>query len=136
MTAKPNPRTMSASEWNEWRRSNPDIDIAMSQADLREANLTNKNLARVSFPYADMTGVDLTNSDLSHANLQGVILDDADIANANLRYADMRGARLRKSVISVKAVFLALISRKASYLISKFVIPTTVNLQLTFGMQS
>jgi uncharacterized protein YjbI with pentapeptide repeats len=68
--------------WNHWRVKNRDL-----VPDLRDADLTDANLA----------GVNLTNADLTHAKLGGANLDGAYLTIANLTSADLNRARLNSA---------------------------------------
>ena len=65
-----------------WRRSNPDVLLNLSDADLQDVDLRGANLKR-----ADLTGADLRGADLVGAQL----------GEAELTRADLRGARLVKA---------------------------------------
>lgn len=54
--------------WNRWRQHHPEVEIDLSEADLRHLNLS---------------GVNFREANLSQADLSGAILDDADFTGAN-----------------------------------------------------
>ena len=103
--------------WNRWREENPDVEIDLVDANLREANLWMANLreANLSGAYlrkaslngtslnkAKLRRADLTEANLSGADLNGAYLDDAELYRANLykadlREADLSGVKLRKT---------------------------------------
>jgi uncharacterized protein YjbI with pentapeptide repeats len=97
-------------------------DIVLTQANLREADLTNADLSRAILRSADLRYANLANADLrganldsaklrdatlEDANLDNACLDDAELLDANLEgvnlsnaqliFADLRGARLCKA---------------------------------------
>jgi uncharacterized protein YjbI with pentapeptide repeats len=63
--------------------------IRLSEADLREADLTEAHLRG-----ADLSEADLRRADLSKAFAEGAVLSEADLRGADLREADLRGANL------------------------------------------
>jgi len=92
-----------SAKWNAWKFDNKDIQIDMSRANLRGADLTGADrgfdlegvdlsyafLSRADLSYANLKGADLRRTDLSHANLRGT-----DLSHADLSYADLKGANL------------------------------------------
>ena len=64
----------------------------LSNADLRDANLSNADLFG-----ADLRCANLSNADLFGANLRGANLSNADLCGANLRGANLFGANLRNA---------------------------------------
>ena len=71
----------------------------LSDADLRGADLSNTNLSNAklidaSFIGANLNDTDLHNTDLSNANLSCVHFIGANLKGANLRYADLSDANL------------------------------------------
>jgi len=90
------------SDWNEWRKENPSVEIDLSGADLNgailigklfiEADLNEANLNKADLRFADLNGANLNEADLREANLS-----KADLTGANLSGADFRGANLYKA---------------------------------------
>jgi uncharacterized protein YjbI with pentapeptide repeats len=76
-------------DWNDWRENNPQI-----VPDLREADLSGRDLTM-----AWLAGVDLTRANLSDAKLHGGSLSGANLTGATLTDADLRGADLRRAVL-------------------------------------
>jgi hypothetical protein len=72
-------------EWNEWRKENPDEEVLLEEADLKSAYLK---------------GVDLKKAYLKGADLKRVHLEDADVSGADLREAKFRDAYLTNADIS------------------------------------
>ena len=71
----------------------------LSNADLRDANLSNAdlfgaNLRGANLSNADLFGANLRGANLFGANLRNADLRDADLRCANLSNADLRGANL------------------------------------------
>lgn len=58
-------------------------------ADLREVDLSHKNLEGADFSYTDLQG-----ANLSHANLRSANLEGANLSQANLSHSDLSGADL------------------------------------------
>ena len=92
-------------KWNNWRRKNRYVNPDLSEADLKNINLSGCNFggyvdagqrhADISFvpeieyeicnlSKADLRGADLKHANLSGANLRGADLSDADLEGANL----------------------------------------------------
>ena len=81
------------------------IRADLSNADLREADLSDVNLSYaylrgadlsdVNLSYANLSGVDLRGADLRYANLSEANLIEADLRYVNLSNAILRGADLR-----------------------------------------
>ena len=77
----------------------------LSDADLRGADLSNTNLSNAklidaSFIGANLNDTDLHNTDLSNANLSCVHFIGANLKGANLRYADLSDANLSDANLS------------------------------------
>ena len=97
-------------EWNEWRKDNPDQKILLEGARLAFANLQEVNL-RAAWMYeadlskADLTRADLSESELSHsglleASLTGAKLVDSLLCGAYLELADLTKADLTRAFLS------------------------------------
>ncbi|MHC4475345.1 MAG: pentapeptide repeat-containing protein [Planctomycetota bacterium] len=97
-------------EWNEWRKANPDEEIYLEGANLYQARLTgiclagahlaNANLNHAQLGNADLRNVRLTNANCRDAILSGVRLNQAELCGADLRHvqlgnADLQGADFR-----------------------------------------
>ena len=77
-----------------WRRSNPDVLLNLSDADLQDVDLRGANLKR-----ADLTGADLRGADLVGAQLAEAELTRADLRGARLIKADCYHTRLFKATL-------------------------------------
>jgi uncharacterized protein YjbI with pentapeptide repeats len=99
----------SQSEWNVWRKQNPDlvpdlrganlIGFTLGDADLSGANLVRAHLSRAHgfqahFEGANLNGAKLIGSDLLSADLERATLDLAVLARAELGGARLAGASL------------------------------------------
>lgn len=78
--------------WNKWRRENPQVEINLLQANLREVDLRRINLTK-----ANLTGVDLFEAQLNRSSLSGADLIGAHLTSANLTDADLTSANLMSS---------------------------------------
>ena len=78
-------------DWNKWRKSNPDII-----PDLREADLSRKNLSR-----ADLRNANLSRADLSEVVLSGAYLRRAYLSGANLSEAELSGSNLTRAGLRI-----------------------------------
>ncbi len=66
----------------------------MSEDGGERANLSNADLRNADLSNANLWGANLSNADLWNANLWGANLSNADLRNANLSNADLRNADL------------------------------------------
>jgi hypothetical protein len=80
--------------WNAWREENPDIEIDLSQAHLRKANLRSANLREADLSNTNLSQAELLESTLKHADLHGANLNEADLHGADLSWANLSGADL------------------------------------------
>jgi uncharacterized protein YjbI with pentapeptide repeats len=90
-----------------WRRSNPDVLLNLTDADLQDVDLRGANLKRVDLTGADLRGADLVGAqlgeaELTRADLRGARLVKADcyltrFFKATLRDAECSGAYFRKA---------------------------------------
>jgi uncharacterized protein YjbI with pentapeptide repeats len=78
--------------WNEWRESNFDLEI-----DLSEADLSNADLRRANLSYANLSKASFIAANLSKANLSYAKLHFADFSYAKLHFAKLRSANLSSS---------------------------------------
>ena len=107
-----------AARWNHWKLVNSQIQLDFSNAELREIQLTEKDLSGANFSNADLRGANLSAANLSYANLAGADLSQVwlsippnpdrldnltgeaydlkpvDLSNANLTGANLAGANL------------------------------------------
>ena len=114
-------------EWEQWRKDNPQIMPVLRYADLSnadlkgsilfDADLTGANLSKAKLDGANLSNADLSNADLTGASFSGALLKDVDIivsganlrrailtdallSGANLRGADLRNADMRGAVLA------------------------------------
>ena len=84
-----------------WLASEPDGERAdLSNAYLRNADLSNADLRNAYLSNADLRNADLRNAYLSNAYLSNADLRNADLSNAYLRNADLSNADLRNAYLS------------------------------------
>jgi len=102
-------------EWNEWRKNNPKIEIFLegrhfSKAYLEGAYLYLANLKGTSFyeanlknadlRFADLEDVDLFKAHLENTKLAKTILKNASLSNANLQGVQIWSANLENACLS------------------------------------
>ena len=83
--------------WNKWCEENPNANIDLMRADLREFNLSKVNLRGGNLYEADLGGANLIRADLSEVRLMRARLNGANLSEANLSKADLSEAHLLKS---------------------------------------
>ena len=81
--------------WNDWRKTHPDV-----QPDLSEANLTGANLQGANLRGANLEGAELVGADLQEANLLGAKVVEANLHKAILQKADLGFADLTFATLS------------------------------------
>ena len=82
------------SEWNEWRKQNPNEDIL-----LEGSNLPLTNLRAAQLWQAHLEGAKLQKANLEEANLNGAHLDGAKLHKAILKNAEFWKAHLENAVL-------------------------------------
>jgi uncharacterized protein YjbI with pentapeptide repeats len=90
----------SVEEWNKWRKKNPEIQVNLGEANLREAHLSGANLREAHLREANLSGANLSGANLYRADLIGANLYRADLSGANLREANLIGAKLIEANLS------------------------------------
>ena len=90
-----------------------EVELDLSSADLKGANLIGLNLSHAILNYAELDGADLREADLSHADLisahacdakfQGANLRDVDLISADISGATFRGRSPRNPRVSTAA---------------------------------
>ncbi len=98
--------------WNQWRRTQVDVQIDLSGVnlsgrdlsgfDLRQVNLSGANLRG-----ADLSGAQLQKADLSAADLTGADLSEAKLQEADLSWAILRGAKLAGADLTKISLYMA-----------------------------
>jgi len=91
-------------EWNEWRKENPDKDVFLEGADLQGAHLEGANLERAHLEsgdlfYARLKGGYLSYAHLEGANLWSTHLEGTNFWGAHLQHANLRDAYLESSLL-------------------------------------
>ncbi len=74
--------------------------VALTGADLPEADLQGANLFGAYLPEADLQGADLREANLQGANLQEAYLFGANLQGADLQGADLQGAKVTDGQLS------------------------------------
>lgn len=82
-------------DWHEWKITNPD-----QQIDLSDANFSGSDLTSVDLRGAILHGTDFSDANLSRANLNEADLSKAILMDANLSNAILADANLRSAVLS------------------------------------
>ena len=75
------------SDWNRWRRNNPNTNPDLRGADLREADLIGADLHGCDLREVDLTKANLLDADLSCADLRSALLAEANLNRANCQRA-------------------------------------------------
>jgi uncharacterized protein YjbI with pentapeptide repeats len=81
-------------EWNKWRKDNPQEDILLEGAFLPGADLRQVNLKYAHLEGAILIGAHLEGADFFDAYLEGINLGRAHLKGANLKHACLRKADL------------------------------------------
>jgi uncharacterized protein YjbI with pentapeptide repeats len=82
-------------EWNQWRKNNPDEDVLLEKADLKRFYLEGAKLWEVNLKGAKLQESNLQGDNISEANLHGAVLWQANLYGAYLYKANLQGADLR-----------------------------------------
>lgn len=85
--------------WNQWRKDNPDIQIDLCNADLRDILLNGVNLNKAFLKRANLDNTYLCGADLSEANLVGAHLNGANLSGADFSRANLSEAFFRDSCL-------------------------------------
>jgi hypothetical protein len=80
--------------WNQWRKENRGINVDLSHAKLRGADLRRANLTAADLSGAFLGGADLLAANLTAADLSGAFLGWANLTVATLSGADLEAATL------------------------------------------
>jgi uncharacterized protein YjbI with pentapeptide repeats len=96
-------------EWNEWRKKNPDEKILLEKADLerayledanlQEAYLVGANLQKANLWKAVLIRGDLQRSNLQEAHLWGANLQETMLSGADLQKANLQKSNLREAMV-------------------------------------
>ncbi|MBN1435712.1 MAG: pentapeptide repeat-containing protein [Sedimentisphaerales bacterium] len=97
------------SEWNNWRKTNPNVPVQLHGADftgvylegveftlahLTDARFTDANLNNADFNYAQLQAADFVNARLNHATFYRALLQQANFTRAQLPSVLFRRAQL------------------------------------------
>ena len=94
-------------EWNEWRKANPEEPILLVKVYLFDSNLGGANLEGATLLDADLGGANLFRANLFRANLMGATLIEATLVKAYLIESKLKGAYLRWAKIAGANLFRA-----------------------------
>jgi uncharacterized protein YjbI with pentapeptide repeats len=97
--------SLSANEWNNWRKENPQIVPDLREANLGGVNLSHFNLKEANLIEANLSQTNLTETNLSKANLSKANLTraygrDTNLSLSNLQDANFFGAYFMSSDFS------------------------------------
>ncbi|MBN1998534.1 pentapeptide repeat-containing protein [candidate division KSB1 bacterium] len=84
-------------EWNEWRKKNPDEKILLREAGLEKATLWRANLQEAELGLANLQKARLGDANLQEAFLGGANLQEAKLQDANLQGAKLFRANLQEA---------------------------------------
>ena len=87
-------------QWNDWRKNNSLIPVDLSDADLKQLDLTKIALWDANLQGANLTKANLNKCDLRGANLQNANLQDANLSQSDLRNANFTQANLSKTLLN------------------------------------
>jgi len=81
-------------EWNNWRKTNPDVEISLDEADLEGAFLVQAHLEWANLRGANLSKALFYDSHLEYAKLDRANLEGAAMLFTHLKNADLLDARL------------------------------------------
>lgn len=82
------------SAWNTWRQAHPEV-----LPDLRDADLTNRELNGVNFKRANLTGAKLCKAVLDSSSLSYANLTDANMTEAKVWQAELVGTLFNRTIV-------------------------------------
>ena len=88
------------SEWNEWRKENPEEEIWLEGAKLEDAHLENAKLEKAHLEGAELVGAHLEGAKLIESHLEGADLCVAHLEDANLNIAYLEGADFNAAFVN------------------------------------
>jgi len=94
-------------EWNEWRKSNPQAPVHLKKVDLFEAHLEDAELFEANLEGAMLIKANLEGAILFEAHLEDAELNEAHLEGANLIKARLEGANLFKAHLENAELFEA-----------------------------
>jgi hypothetical protein len=98
-------------EWNEWRRNNPDEEILLEGVDITSGNLSYANLRE-----AKLNGSNLKKSNLGEVHLEEALLIDSHLEGAYLYKAHLQGALFQTAIVDGETLILECeIDRKTNF---------------------
>ncbi|MCG8550651.1 MAG: pentapeptide repeat-containing protein [Desulfobacterales bacterium] len=98
---------MDSWKWNEWRKENPDVEINLKGASLRNANLQEAKLFGANLQEADLFLADLQEADLSMASLQFANMSQANLQKAILNRSNLQKAMLNEAMLQETDLYKA-----------------------------
>jgi uncharacterized protein YjbI with pentapeptide repeats len=86
----------SATDWNNWRNDNPNIEVDLSKLEL-SGNFDVVNLSGVNLSVANLKISRFNNANMSGANFSGANLENSGFSKCNLTGANFKGANIAYS---------------------------------------
>lgn len=91
-------------EWNEWRKNNPEQSVLLQNAHLEKTYLRGADLHKADFRGASLRGADLSGAKLFDfsrrwANLSGANFSEADLCGTDFRGANLSSANFRHAYL-------------------------------------
>lgn len=94
----------SVTEWNQWRKENPFIEIMLRRTDLSNTELSNADLSNADLSYTNLNNANLSNAilicsklycaELNSVCLSNTALINVNLCNVDLSYTDISNANL------------------------------------------
>ena len=81
-------------EWNEWRKHNPNVPVVLRNVNIKNAYLRGADLRKADFRGANLRGLDLSGAKRPDFTRRWADLSGADFTKADLCGTDFRGANL------------------------------------------
>ena len=102
MTTTPDPRELLLTDvdaFNNWRLSQPDAELDLSEADLRGADLSKAMLAGAKLDHARLDDASLMGAVLAGASCVGTSFRRADLRRANFSFVELFSADLTSTAL-------------------------------------
>jgi TIR domain/Pentapeptide repeats (8 copies) len=86
--------------WNRWHEKNPFVDVNLTRANLRGADLHNVEFDNAVLNQTDFSGANLTGAHFEAADLKETDLRNANLDGAHFLYANLSGANLEGAILT------------------------------------
>jgi len=87
-------------EWNNWRQSNSNVHIDLSETNLDDKELSGFNFSGLNFSRATFRRSNICNADLTNTNFEDANFYKADLTGTNLSNSNFTGAALERTDLS------------------------------------